>query len=349
MRLILILTLSILPAIADAATRHVEVTGVDGPSCGSNASPCRSIGQGIANAAAGDSVVVGPGVYGDLNGDGVLGASGEENPDLFSPGCGCVLALNKAVKLTSSAGAAATVIDARTIASATNVLVIAGARAQFGKPGKGFTVTNTAASTGNGITIDADQVVIAGNQVIGPGTAASSFTGTGIATVDADETILITGNQVIGWDDGIVVNNAGKTVSKNNVSQNSFAGILAAGTSASPAQVTGNVATANNRGIQVGSAVNVAGNAAYANSLGIRIGGTQAPNPVVTHNNIFANTSCGYSNTASGQLDASENYWGAATGPGAYPADGVCLPVQATVTTAPFATAPFKVKAPIKP
>jgi len=349
MRLMLILMLSFLPAIVDAATRHVEITGVDGPSCGSKASPCRSIGQAIANATDGDSVVVGPGVYGDLNGDGVLGASGEENPNLFSPGCDCVLALNKAVKLTSSGGAAATVIDARTIASGTNVRVVAGARAQFGKPGKGFTVTNTAASAGNGITIDADQVMIAGNQLIGPGSAASSFTGSGIVTVDADETILITGNQVIGWSDGIIVSNAGKTVSKNNVSQNNFAGILAAGTSASPANVTGNVATANNRGIQVGSAVNVVGNAAYANSLGIRINSSQSPNPVVTHNNIFANRSCGLSNTASGQIDASENYWGAATGPGAFPADGVCIVVQSTVTTAPFATAPFKVKAPIKP
>src|SRR6516162_9238145 len=61
--------LSLAP-LAHGATLYVANNGLDGPSCGTKASPCRSITQGIANAAAGDTIIVGPGLYGDLNDDG---------------------------------------------------------------------------------------------------------------------------------------------------------------------------------------------------------------------------------------------------------------------------------------
>lgn len=41
--------------------------GVDESTCGTNASPCRSISQAIVNASAGDAIHVGPGRYGDLD------------------------------------------------------------------------------------------------------------------------------------------------------------------------------------------------------------------------------------------------------------------------------------------
>ena len=73
-------TLTLSPR-AGATTRRVANNGVDSASCGTSANPCRSITQAIANAADGDRIVVGPGTYGDLNNDGVLGNSpGEENP-----------------------------------------------------------------------------------------------------------------------------------------------------------------------------------------------------------------------------------------------------------------------------
>src|SRR5262249_42367090 len=130
-------------SLAHAESLYVANDGSDGTGCGPKASPCRSIGQAIAHAQAGDSIIVGPGRYGDLNGTGILGELGEEHPDVFSPGCGCVLGINQSVSLTSSDGAAATVIEARSIPSQTNVLII-GNGVQFGKPGKGFTVTQTA-------------------------------------------------------------------------------------------------------------------------------------------------------------------------------------------------------------
>lgn len=52
-----------------AATLWTMASGADSASCGSNASPCRSISQTIANAQDGDTIYVGPGRYGNVNGD----------------------------------------------------------------------------------------------------------------------------------------------------------------------------------------------------------------------------------------------------------------------------------------
>ena len=101
------------------ATRHVANNGIDGAGCGTAASPCRTITQGIANATEGDTVMVGPGRYGDLNRNGSLGEPQEETPE---PGCDCALAVNKGVVLISSDGAAATVIDSRSVAVANTVV-----------------------------------------------------------------------------------------------------------------------------------------------------------------------------------------------------------------------------------
>src|SRR5438477_644844 len=124
-------------------TLHVANNGVDSGGCGSSSSPCRSITRAIVNARvsgiAGDTILVGPGVYGDLNRNGTLGDSaGEEVP---SAGCGCMLSINWPVILESTDGAAATVIDASTVGAGENVLIIAN-DVEFGRPDHGFLVTN---------------------------------------------------------------------------------------------------------------------------------------------------------------------------------------------------------------
>jgi len=52
------------PAVYANTTFHVSAsTGVDGPSCGAQTSPCATIGQAVMNASAGDAVVVEAGTY----------------------------------------------------------------------------------------------------------------------------------------------------------------------------------------------------------------------------------------------------------------------------------------------
>jgi hypothetical protein len=244
-----------LPPLAHGATRYVADTGADGPNCGLDAATaCRSISQAIALADPGDKIIVGPGRYGDLNRSGVLGdRSGEE---IGSPGCGCVLSMNKNVIIISSAGAAATIIDGRTVDVNVNVLLIT-VGGEFGRPGKGFTVTETARQdnlgfNGHGIVIDSADVMVRGNQVMF--SRSSDSRGFGILTVN-DAAIRIEGNQVVKWLTGISGRGAA-TVSKNELLGN-WNGISATG-----GNVVGNVATANQHGIFVTGSATVVSNAA---------------------------------------------------------------------------------------
>src|SRR5882762_1911560 len=122
-----------LSASAQGATVYVANNAVDGPSCGSKTSPCRSISQAVNTIAAdGDTIVVGPGRYGDLNNNGTLGDSPGEESGAF----GCAVLIGRPVTITSSSGAAETTIDARNVPIGCNVGII-GAGTTFGKPGKG--------------------------------------------------------------------------------------------------------------------------------------------------------------------------------------------------------------------
>src|SRR3954463_9134253 len=58
-------------AATQAAQWQVSGHGLDTDACNSSA-PCRSISEAIRRARAGDTIVVLPGLYGDLNRDGVL-------------------------------------------------------------------------------------------------------------------------------------------------------------------------------------------------------------------------------------------------------------------------------------
>ena len=323
-----------LGASADAGSLFVANNGADGIGCGSKTAPCRSITQAIANAQAGDRIVVGPGRYGDLDGNGTLSGPGEESG---APGCGCLLAVNKPLSIASSDGAAATVIDAHTVDLLQNVLLIT-ENATFGSPGKGFLVSGTANVDGKALVIDSNQVAVRGNQVVGPGITLHADAG--IATVDASETILIEANQVIGWDVGIDTMGSGKTVRKNQVALNRVG--IAAG---SDCVVESNVVTGNGNGILNVGATTMAGNAVRGNPYGVVL-----DSPATIERNDFVGNGNGLWNQSNAAQDAGGNYWGAPSGPGIPPADSVHDEVGSGPTTAvPFATKPFKVKAPIKP
>ena len=321
-------------------TLFVANNGVDSSACGSQINPCRSITQGIANASPGDKIIVGPGTYGDLDGDGILGETGEET----STGCvGCMLGIHKPVTLTSSDGAAATIIDARTAFYSHNVRITADG-VVFGAPGQGFTVTSTAANDldiafGNGVVIDSDGVNVQGNQIVHFETEASrSPAGYGIYAFGLAQ---IEGNQVSGWGTGIA-GNPNTTIKQNAVQSNEY-GIQTFGST-----VTGNIVIGNrNSGISLYDDSSVVGNTILGNtSTGIFIFDSGVTGTIES-NNIFGN-GCGM-NASTGGVLATNNYWGAATGPGADPADDVCGSGGATATTTPFATKAFSVKVSIKP
>ena len=101
-------------SVAHADVKHVANFGVDSPDCGLQETPCRSISQAIRNASEGDTVFVGPGLYGDLNHNGVVGELGEEGASIPS-GESCLVCVSKRLTLLSQRGAAHTTIDARNL------------------------------------------------------------------------------------------------------------------------------------------------------------------------------------------------------------------------------------------
>jgi hypothetical protein len=315
-----------LGASAEGATFSVANNGIDGPTCGPKASPCRSISQAIVNAAAGDKIVVGPGRYGVLI-------------DTPAPGCDCVLAIDKAVTVLSTNGAAATVIDGRGVTALQDVL-ISGDGSHFGAPGKGFTVTNTDADVSSGLVIEASDVAVRGNQVVT--TRDGQSVSTGIDASDAPGAVLIEANQVIGWNTGIRARGDDKTLRKN-VSVLNVVGLDAGGTGA----VVGNVVAANSAGIQLSGAVTAVGNAALGSSgIGITV---NTPFSAIVEKNDIVGNDIGLDDVGVVGLDATKNFWGAATGPGGAPSNSLNFTAGSTVTFTPVATKAFKVRAPISP
>jgi len=148
--------------------------GTDSNGCGSPTNPCRSISQAIENATDGDTIWVGPGHYGNVNGDVGFTGPGDEHPMPTVPdfaglfeGTGCIVCINKAVHVYSTSGAAATVIDSGSLPPYNATVMVTADGAAFGYVGRGFTITGGNA-IGVALYMDSWQgsklgVVIAGN------------------------------------------------------------------------------------------------------------------------------------------------------------------------------------------
>ena len=136
-----------------AKTLHVASNGMDSTTCGSEDRPCRSIGQAIDNASAGDDLVVGAGEYGSR--------------EIGSPPFAIVV--NKELSITSEEGAAATVINVRD--TGRWPVKIFASHVTFGRPGHGFTLSANSVAPFSGISVDeiASDVTVEGNIVTGFG------------------------------------------------------------------------------------------------------------------------------------------------------------------------------------
>jgi parallel beta-helix repeat protein len=349
-----------------AAKLYVAANGVDSAACGEKKSPCRSISRAIQNANNGDSLVVGPGRYGDLNGDGVFDDPGDEAAEVGS-GCFCMIKIDKPLSIESRDGAAATVLDAR--GTNLNIVQIELSGAVFGKKKKGFTLThaggsglvslsstagvrvtgNVAIANGVGFGFNGNGNVFAGNVASANSVAGFSFVGSGH---------VLTGNVATGNGfQGFVFHGSGHILTGNVATGNGIHGFVFTG---SGHVITGNVANANSRHgfIFSGSGHLLNGNSALGNKgFGILIGGSGGTDSAtIIKNNLFGNnnqpfytgvntfTNCGLLNQSGDSFSVPNNFWGA-TGPGADPADNVCNEGVGSSTTVPsFATKEFKVK-----
>lgn len=185
----LVFLIMLLPRVGDAATVRVAVNGVDGQQCGiGKAGPCRTLTQAIDNAAVGDTIEVGPGRYGDVDGDGQFTSPGDESAQVDS-GCDCVVhvPVEKRLVIVSRLGAAATVIHAG--GALVKVVDVDAAGTVFGRAKKGFTLTGSGDSRGfdsgapdltvagnvavrngtDGVRISGDRLVLGGNQAVANG------------------------------------------------------------------------------------------------------------------------------------------------------------------------------------
>lgn len=151
-----VLTFSfILSNTAAARTLYVTVDGTDSGSCGAQASACRSISQGLDNAVAGDTILVGAGRYGNISGSPAYTGVGDEHPQQLnlSRTTGCIVCIDKRVSIYSLHGPSVTVIEGTPLTSSEATVLIHSDGVNFGAPGRGFTLTGR---TAYGVDLDQD-------------------------------------------------------------------------------------------------------------------------------------------------------------------------------------------------
>lgn len=352
-------------SIAAASTLYVANNGSDIFPCGAVTSACRSITFAIQQATAGDTILVKPGRYGDLDGDGALQSLGEETGSPIPTSQGAVY-VDKQLTILSTAGAEATIIDIGGAKQAVVELAANGVR--FGEKNQGFTLRG---SQGYGLLSDGrNGLTIAGNiahdapffgflvNATGPGTELRHNTAFGngsgfyVTGWDASSVVTVSANAAIDNLSGITTGGiAAHRIVANQVSGNEYTGLAV---NWGPAKFSRNQVTGNGSGASVNGYSNIplAHGPVFTrnNFVGNRRNGVdviQGPQGVavqIRENNIFGNGNCGTTNQTDAPLDARNNFWGVPTGPAFQdPADEACPGAQPTLTT-PFATTEFDVR-----
>jgi len=334
--------------------------GVDSTSCGtSRTTQCRSITQAIKNAADGDTIEVGAGRYGDLNGDRDFADAGEEHANKT---LGCIVCITKSVRIFSLNGATITMIDAATDNPELKVgVAILANGVTFGVKDHGFMIIGAQA---DGLLVHkANGVQVGGNLALKNG-------GSGIRAEDVGDSLLIADNTAIDNESGFVLDASDPLASNTDVvlKRNLAIGNLSAGFGGNGrnALLFGDVATGNYLGFGLSTArFSVLESTAVGNTssgistfngpcctnfgvtlrrdtivgnqgAGIEIGPFSSP-VEIHEGNLYGNNTiaftddhgqqhlnCGVYNVDNhSDIDASAtgNFWGRATGPGPDPAD----------------------------
>jgi hypothetical protein len=304
------------------AVLFVGNDGSDSATCGYEWQRCRSISQAIRNSHDGDTILVGPGIYGDIDQSGGIFGPGEEGSSF----CFCLVFVDKRITILSERGADATIIDARD--TPFTIVQIFAPGAVFGFSGYGFTLLGAGGFGGGPLAygIEVEEYVVAtvwGNRVLGGG-------GNREVGIVARAGAHVYDNEVSGYLWGILVE-TGRIVG-NNVRQNGspFGPTFGAGIATHRAAVENNVVEANSgdgvwfRGPTAATTiVYVTGNDIVGNGRrGIRLEDL-SNNPLdasmlaVQDNNIVGNDRahsdsmrCGLENKTGGVVWAPYNYWG---------------------------------------
>jgi hypothetical protein len=283
-------------AVGEAATRYVASNGTDTSSCGATQSQaCRSITVGIAHANAGDLVLVGPGRYGDIDGDLQYTSPGDEAANL---GLGCVVCIEKRVTLASFDGADVTVIDPGqpgpgqslpTQLHATVLVTAAGAR--LGATGQGFTVLGLPPTSASGRCLPVRERCAA-------------------IRVEAARDIRVIGNTALNGGIAVTVESDPILVAQNEARVGEFdVGIHV--TSESPAVIVDNVAVGSrsDAGFRIAGLGRhlIARNVATANGLGFALEGRQTGliftgARYILEDNIASTNGTGFTSADSGYL-----------------------------------------------
>jgi len=369
-----LIPLALMIGIASAAvtqaqsqqTYFVASNGTDISTCGrSSTTACRSISYAAQLAPEGSKILVGPGRYGDSNRNGVLGDPGDEIP---CPNEGSVVCIGigpmgpKRLTVQSTGGPHVTIIDGGGFATSTVAL---GTGTIFGGSGKGFSIVG-AQLFGLWVKRGAMNVSVIGNIAYDNPDTGFSIDVPGGRTIIAEN--ICRDAAIIGFN--INVLGDGQVVVDNNVASNSGAGFLFTGGRGH--QIWRNKATGNEVDgfVLSGADFFFSDNTATDNGFaGIVVGGGDdggnhylTRNTIVGNtgagilifqlirssrlhaNNIFGNFGCGLdvqSTPPAPAINATNNYWGAPTGPGVDPADAVCVQANRAVVI-PFSTRPFK-------
>jgi parallel beta-helix repeat (two copies) len=233
--------------------------------------------------------------------------------------------INKAVEIYSTAGAALTLIrDPDPIQLVLVTIRVSGVT--FGRLNGGFTIVGT-------------------KENLGGGSGGAGIEGGGNDVFDT----TIVGNILEGHTFGISIGGAARVRLEGNVALDNVRGFLVYATGTT---FTGNAAIGNEVGIEAGSeyANELSGNTIIGNSqtgFHFRIPAQTAARLVIHNNNIYGNgdaaDGCGVINESGGVINATNNYWGKADGPGPNPGDrayGACL-ARGNIVTTPFATTSF--------
>ena len=300
---------------------HVANEGSDSDTCGNQDRKCRSISQAIRNAHDGDSIVVGVGVYGDLDRDG---NTREDPSEEFGGSCFCLVLIDKRITILSERGPAATIIDARNTPFIAVYITAPGAH--FGYAGMGFTVLagSSKGPDNYGIrVVDEAAATIWGNRIVNGETVQPAVIGIWAHRSDLYD------NEVTGFlrgtgilvDEGRVVGNIvrdnntgiavrGAVIEDNIIVDNRHVGLLIR-SPYGPADLASDTRVTRNDFVRNGEP-------------GVLLAGTpDAADPskvVIQNNNIFGNDrdatttppgmKCGVENRTGGFLWAANNYWG---------------------------------------